>query len=95
MKVPSPQERSTVHFIFWKSSLDGSLITTELIGISVDGGQEMVPRQQIVPSFHSRFADEVLRLVVGVAAVTENLRHPAGISSASRRFRFCHRTAQK
>ena len=32
-------------------------------------------------------------LVVGVAAVSEKLRHAAGVSGSVTRFLFCHRTA--
>jgi len=42
----------------------------------------------------SRFTDQMFRLVVGIATIAENLRYATGVSSASRRFRFCHRTAQ-
>ncbi len=46
------------------------------------------------PDPPSSFRDQMLGLVVGVAAVSEKLRHAADVPGSITRFRFSHPTAQ-
>ena len=71
---------------------------------SAEEGLEFLARQAVdatllalrgsQPDPPSGFHDQMLGLVVGVAAIAEKLRHAADVPGSITRFRFSHRTAQ-
>ena len=88
---------------FQKRAYKESAYPTSRIG-SPEEGLELLAREPLdatllglrgrQPDPPSSFRDQMLGLVVGVAAVSEKLRHAADIPGSTTGFRFSHPTAQ-